>query len=56
MGIAYAKVLHNFIGQLNNLGKFDIEPVIGGTYKMQDFDKAFEALAAGASGKMLLIP
>ncbi len=37
-------------------GKFDIEPVIGGTYKMQDFDKAFEALAAGASGKMLLIP
>lgn len=37
-------------------GKFDIKPVIGGVYKMEEFNKAFEELKKGAHGKMLLIP
>jgi threonine 3-dehydrogenase len=36
--------------------KFDIKPIIGGVYRMEDFEKAFEVLNSGASGKMLLIP
>lgn len=37
-------------------GKFDINPVIGGVYRMDEFDKAFEELKKGAHGKMLLMP
>ncbi|MEA4847889.1 MAG: L-threonine 3-dehydrogenase [Clostridiaceae bacterium] len=45
--------------QCNSLlksGKFDINPVIGGVYKMEEFEKAFAELKKGAHGKMLLIP
>lgn len=34
----------------------DITPVIGGKYAMKDYEQAFDALKAGAPGKMLLIP
>ncbi|MQL52062.1 L-threonine 3-dehydrogenase [Desulfofundulus thermobenzoicus] len=37
-------------------GKIDITPVIGGTYPLQDYKAAFEALMNGAPGKMILIP
>jgi len=36
--------------------KFNIEPIIGGVYPMAKFDDAFQALAEGAVGKMILIP
>ena len=34
----------------------DIRPIIGGKYAMKDYQQAFDALTAGAPGKMLLIP
>lgn len=37
-------------------GKFDMKPVIAGQYALRDFQKAFDAIAAGVPGKMLLIP
>lgn len=37
-------------------GKFDITPVIAGSYPLREFQKAFNAIKSGAPGKMLLIP
>ena len=37
-------------------GKFSMKPVVGGIYRMEDFEQAFAAIKAGAPGKMLLIP
>lgn len=37
-------------------GKFDIQKVIGGTYPLEKFEEAFQALKDGCPGKMLLIP
>lgn len=36
--------------------RFTLEPVIGGRYKLADFEEAFAAIRGGAAGKMLLIP
>ncbi|MGI6694750.1 MAG: zinc-binding dehydrogenase [Christensenellales bacterium] len=36
--------------------RFSMEPVIGGRYPLEDFEKAFAAIRGGAPGKMLLIP
>lgn len=35
---------------------FSLEPVVGGVYAMKDYQKAFEDIASGVPGKMLLIP
>ncbi|MGI6687935.1 MAG: hypothetical protein ACOX6Y_06230 [Christensenellales bacterium] len=35
---------------------FSMEPVIGGRYPLEDFEKAFAAIRGGVPGKMLLIP
>ena len=37
-------------------GQFDITRIVGGTYPLAEFEKAFAALNAGSPGKMLLIP
>ena len=37
-------------------GKFDIQKVVGGTYPLEKFEEAFQALKDGCPGKMLLIP
>lgn len=37
-------------------GKFDMSPVIGGEYALEEYEKAFAAIKSGAPGKMLLIP
>jgi threonine 3-dehydrogenase len=37
-------------------GRFYMEKIVGGVYKMQEYEKAFEALKVGVPGKMLLIP
>lgn len=41
---------------LINSGKFNIAPVVSGTYALRDFAQAFDAIKAGKPGKMLLIP
>ncbi len=33
-----------------------LEPVIGGVYPLEDFDKAIGAIRSGAPGKMILVP
>lgn len=35
---------------------FSLEPVVGGVFPLKDYQKAFDALAEGKPGKMLLIP
>lgn len=35
---------------------FALEPLIGGVYKMEDFESAFKAIEEGKPGKMILIP
>ena len=35
---------------------FSLEPVIGGVYKMEDFEEALSAIQSGAPGKMILTP
>lgn len=35
---------------------FSLEPVIGGTYPLEDFQKAIDAIQSGAPGKMILVP
>lgn len=42
--------------ELLNSDKFNIKPAISGEYALRDFEKAFDAIKAGAAGKMLLIP
>jgi len=42
--------------ELLKSGKLDIKPVIGGIYPLEEYEKAFEALANGIPGKMILIP
>jgi threonine 3-dehydrogenase len=37
-------------------GHFYMEKIVGGIYKMKEYEKAFEALKSGAPGKMLLMP
>jgi threonine 3-dehydrogenase len=37
-------------------GRFRMEKIVGGVYKMNEYEKAFEVLKAGAPGKMLLMP
>jgi threonine 3-dehydrogenase len=37
-------------------GRFKMEKVVGGVYKMEEFEKAFETLKSGTPGKMLLMP
>lgn len=37
-------------------GRFSLEPVIGGRYKLSDYQAAFETIVNGAPGKMLLFP
>jgi threonine 3-dehydrogenase len=37
-------------------GRFEMNKVVGGIYKMEEYENAFEALRKGAPGKMLLIP
>lgn len=37
-------------------GRVDAEAVIGGTFQLKDYEKAFAAIRAGAPGKMLLLP
>lgn len=41
---------------LINSGKFNIAPVVSGTYALRDFAQAFDAIKSGKPGKMLLIP
>jgi len=36
--------------------RFNFEMVVGGVYKLKDYGMAFQAIADGAPGKMLLIP
>lgn len=42
--------------ELLKSGKLDLKPVIGGIYKLADYEQAFDAIKNGATGKMLLIP
>ena len=35
---------------------FSLKPAMGGTYKFEDFEKAFEAIKNGEPGKMILVP
>ena len=35
---------------------FSLKPVVGGIYKLENYKDAFDAIEAGAPGKMLLIP
>ena len=35
---------------------FSLEPVIGGVYPLDDFQKAIDAINSGAPGKMILVP
>ncbi|GHS92115.1 hypothetical protein AGMMS49957_18880 [Synergistales bacterium] len=37
-------------------GNFRMDKIVGGIYKLEEYEKAFEALKNGAPGKMLLIP
>ncbi|MDR1907680.1 MAG: alcohol dehydrogenase catalytic domain-containing protein [Holosporales bacterium] len=37
-------------------GHFQMPKIIGGIYKLEEYEKAFDALKKGAPGKMLLIP
>jgi len=37
-------------------GRFCMEKIVGGVYKIEEYEKAFEALKLGTPGKMLLIP
>ncbi|MDR1658578.1 MAG: alcohol dehydrogenase catalytic domain-containing protein [Deltaproteobacteria bacterium] len=39
-----------------NSGNFFMNKIIGGVYKLEEFEKAFDSLKSGAVGKMLLIP
>ena len=36
--------------------RFSMEKIVGGVYKMEEYEKASEALKSGMPGKMLLIP
>ncbi len=42
--------------ELIQSGKFNIKAAISGVYPLRDYEKAFEAIKAGAPGKMVLIP
>ena len=42
--------------RLLKTGRIDVQSILGGRYRMSDFDSAFAAIKAGAPGKMLLIP
>lgn len=42
--------------ELLTSGKVDLDPIVGGVYAMKDFEKAFEAIFAGAPGRMILMP
>lgn len=35
---------------------YNVEATIGGVYKLSDYQKAFDAIFAGAAGRMILIP
>ncbi|GHV36958.1 L-threonine 3-dehydrogenase [Synergistales bacterium] len=37
-------------------GNFRMDKIVGGIYKLEEYEKAFDALKNGAPGKMLLIP
>ena len=58
MGIAGRKMYETWDDVINVLQdeNFSLEPVIGGRYALEDFEAAFQALAEGSPGKMLLIP
>lgn len=58
MGIAGRKMYETWDDVINILKNenFSLEPVIGGRYALEDFEAAFQALAEGSPGKMLLIP
>jgi threonine 3-dehydrogenase len=42
--------------QILRSGKFSLKPVIGGVYKLEEFETALAAIRSGVPGKMLLIP
>jgi threonine 3-dehydrogenase len=37
-------------------GAVDLSPLVTHRYKMEEFDKAFETMSSGDSGKVMLIP
>ncbi|HEY4689524.1 MAG TPA: L-threonine 3-dehydrogenase [Anaerolineae bacterium] len=41
---------------LLNRGKVDLSPIVTHTYRLDEFDQAFAAMASGNSGKVMMIP
>jgi threonine 3-dehydrogenase len=41
---------------LLNTGKVDLSPLVTHTFKLEEFDQAFAAMASGDSGKVMMIP